>query len=232
MSKKLAIMQPYFFPYVGYFQLIRAVDKFVFYDDVNFIKNGWINRNRILLNSRAVYITVQLRDASSFKQINCVEFADNRGKLKKTIEQAYKQAPYFNSVWPVINGCLDLKTNFICELAIHSVIQVSKYLNINTLFETSSIHYAGTKKLERSERLKEICRINNASQYINPIGGVELYGKDDFAPIGVNLCFIKSKDIRYAQNKNEFVPLLSIIDVMMFNSVQDISEMLNNYELI
>ena len=229
---KLAVMQPYFFPYIGYFQLIRAVDKFVFYDDVNFIKKGWINRNRILLNNQAAYITVQLKGASQFKQINCVEFTDNRGKLKKTIEQAYKKAPHFNSVWPVINDCLDLKTNFISELAIHSVVQVSNYLNLNTLFETSSIHYPGTKNLKRAERLKEICRNNNASQYINPIGGTELYGKDDFTPIGVDLYFIKSKDTRYAQYLNEFVPGLSIIDVMMFNSVVAIKSLLNNYELI
>jgi len=229
---KLAVMQPYFFPYIGYFQLIRAVDKFVFYDDVNFIKKGWINRNRILLNNQAAYITVQLKGASHFKQINCVEFTDNRGKLKKTIEQAYKKAPHFNSVWPVINDCLDLKTNFISELAIHSVVQVSNYLNLNTLFETSSIHYPGTKNLKRAERLKEICRNNNASQYINPIGGTELYGKDDFTPIGVDLYFIKSKDTRYAQYLNEFVPGLSIIDVMMFNSVVAIKSLLNNYELI
>ena len=229
---KIGIMQPYFFPYIGYFQLIRAVDKFVFYDDVNFIKNGWINRNRILLNNQAVYITIQLKGASSFKPINCVEFTDNRGKLKKTIEQAYKKAPHFDSVWPVINACLDYRTKYISELAIHSVEQVSIYLNLNTHFEKSSLHYAGTKKLAREERLKEICRINNASQYINPIGGTELYKKDDFATIGGGISFIKSKDIRYAQYMNEFLPGLSIIDVMMFNSVDGINSLLKNYELI
>jgi WbqC-like protein family. len=229
---KLAIMQPYFFPYIGYFQLIRAVDKFVFYDDVNFIKNGWINRNRILLNNQAIYITVQLKGASSFKQINFVEFTDNREKLKKTIEQAYKKAPYFNSVWAVINDSLDFKTSLISELAIHSVVQVSKYLNLDTIFETSSIHYPETKSLKKAERLKEICRINGASGYINPIGGTELYGKEEFTTLGIDLCFINYKDIKYVQGKNEFVPSLSIIDVMMFNSPEEINRMLNQYELI
>jgi hypothetical protein len=228
----IAIMQPYFFPYIGYFQLVRAVDKFVFYDDVNFIKNGWINRNRILLNNRAAYITVQLNGASSFKRISYVEFTDNRGKLKKAIEQAYKKAPYFNSAWAVINDCLDLKTNLMSELAAYSVVQVSKYLVLNVLFETSSAHYLETKNLESAERIKEICRISGASRYINPIGGMELYKKDDFATAGVDLRFIKSNDIRYAQNKNEFIPWLSIIDVMMFNSPEEIREMLNQYELI
>jgi hypothetical protein len=232
MTRSIAIMQPYFFPYIGYFQLIRAVDKFIFYDDVNFIKNGWINRNRILINKQAGYLTVQLKDASSFKPINCIEFTDNRKKLKKTIEQAYKRAPYFDSAWPVISACLDFKTNFISELAIYSVEQVSIYLNLNTHFEISSKEYTQTKELERTERIKEICRINNASQYINPIGGVDLYGKNDFATIGVNLCFIKSKDIDYIQNNIKFIPWLSIIDVMMFNSSVRIKEMLNEYETI
>jgi hypothetical protein len=232
MVMRLAIMQPYFFPYIGYFQLIKAVDKFIFYDDVNFIKNGWINRNRILINNRASYITVQLKDASSFKPINCIEFTDNREKLKMSIEQAYKKAPHFDSAWPVINTCLDLKTKSISELAIYSVEQVSRYLNLDTHFETSSRRYAKTKDLKKTERLKEICRINNASQYINPIGGTELYTKDDFVTFGINLCFIKSKKIEYMQNKAEFVPWLSIIDVMMFNSPEKVNRILDDFELV
>lgn len=142
-------MQPYFFPYIGYFQLIQAADKFVFYDDVNFIKNGWINRNRILLNSQPAYITVQLKGASSFKQINHVEFTDNREKIRKTIEQAYKKAPYFDSAWPVINECLAFKTNLISELAIHSVIQVSKYLGISTPLKKAARIILGPKAWKR-----------------------------------------------------------------------------------
>jgi hypothetical protein len=229
---KLAIMQPYFFPYIGYFQLVRAVDKFIFYDDVNFIKNGWINRNRILLNNQAAYITVQLKGASPFKPINSVEFTDNRGKLKKTIEQAYKKAPFFDSAWPVINTCFDLKTNNICELAIYSVEQVSQYLGLNTQFETSSQRYPYNNKLGGVERLKEISKINRASCYVNPIGGMDMYKKEDFASVGIELCFIKSENIIYKQNNMEFIPDLSIIDVMMFNSTSEINNFFSKYELI
>lgn len=229
---KLGIMQPYFFPYIGYFQLIKAVDKLVFYDDVNFIKNGWINRNRILINNQASYITVQLKDASSFKPINCIKFTDNRGKLKKTIEQAYKRAPYFNGVWPVIDASLDLRTEYVSELAMHSIEMVARYLNLDTYFEISSESYAEIKSLKRTDRLKEICRVNNASQYINPIGGAKLYEKDDFASSGIALWFLKSKEIKYRQNGGEFVPSLSVIDAMMFNSLEEISQLLDKYELV
>lgn len=229
---KMAIMQPYFFPYIGYFQLINSVDRFIFYDDVNFIKNGWINRNRILLNNQPHYITVQLNGASSYKLIKDIKFTDNRPKLKKTIEQAYKKAPYFNIVWPIIENCLDLKTELISELAIYSVIHSCKYLNIKPCFEISSKIYPETENLERTDRLMEICRLNNASQYINPIGGTELYNKDDFIRKGMQLNFIRSKKITYNQNNQQFVEWLSIIDVMMFNSVEMIKTMLNEYELI
>lgn len=225
-------MQPYLFPYIGYFQLINAVDKFVFYDDVDFIKNGWINRNRILLNEKSHYITVQLKNASSFKLINCIEFTDNRNKLKKTIEQAYKNAPYFHSVWPIIEECFSLQTNLIGSIAIYSVLQTAKYLQIKTSFEISSENYGNTKTLGRSERLVEICKNNNAAHYINPVGGMELYNKQEFEQYGINLNFLRQKNIEYRQFNNVFIPWLSIIDVMMFNSKEEISKMLNEYELI
>ena len=228
---ELAIMQPYFFPYAGYFQLVKAVDKFIFYDDVNFIKNGWINRNRILLGNHPAYFTVQLKGASPFKQIKDIEFTDNRSKLKKTIEYAYKRAPFYNIVAPLVFDCLDFKTDFISELAIYSVTQVSKFLSISTCFEKSSEKYGNTKPMERTERIKCVCNKNNAYRYINLIGGAGLYEKNDFAASGIELAFIRNKDIVYKQIAEDFVPSLSIIDVMMFNSTDDIRKMLDQYEL-
>jgi hypothetical protein len=207
---RLAIMQPYFFPYIGYFQLINAVDKFVFYDDVNFIKNGWINRNRILLNAQPHYITLQLKQASSFKTINVTEFSNNKNKLEKTIYQAYKKTPYFDSVWPIIDRCLNHKTHLVSDVAIRSIIETSNYLDLNTEFEIGSQAYGGTKGLERDERIREICKLNNASEYINPIGGVELYNKDIFLKDEIKLSFIKTGDISYNQNCSVFVPGLYI----------------------
>jgi len=229
---RIAVMQPYFFPYIGYFQLVNLVDKFVFYDDVNFIKNGWINRNRIIINQKASYFTIQLKNASSFKKINEIEFTDKRHKLLKTLEMAYKKAPYYNSVMPMVEDVLKYETNKISNLAIYSVIKTSNYLGFNTDFDISSKSYAETQGLNKAERLIEICNQNKINNYVNAIGGKELYAKDTFKKSNVNLLFIKSKINEYKQFNNEFIPGLSIIDILMFNSIEETNKMLNSYELI
>lgn len=229
---KVAVMQPYFFPYIGYFQLIKAVDTFVFYDDVNFIKNGWINRNRILSNRQASYFTLQLKDASSFKLINEISFNDNRNKLLKSIAVSYSKSPYFKEVFELVERCFRIETDKVASIAMNSIIQVSNYLNLSTAFEVSSEKYADTKGLDRAHRLIEVCKRNNANIYINAIGGAELYDKSFFKEKEIELAFIKPKNTSYIQFKNDFVPWLSIIDVLMFNSIEEVNEMLNEYELI
>ena len=224
-------MQPYFFPYIGYFQLINSADKFVFYDDVNFIKNGWINRNRILLNGESHYLTVQLKNASSYKLISETEFSDNRKKLLKTIEHAYKKSPNFHLVFPLVNDVLNFPTDNVSVLSIYSVETTSKFLNLSTEFYRSSISYPDTNTFKRSERLISICIKSGASYYINPYGGLELYEKEDFDKYGIKLGFLKSREVTYKQYDQGFVPWLSIIDVMMFNSIEKISNMLNNFDI-
>ncbi len=225
-------MQPYFFPYIGYFQMIKAVDTFVFYDDVNFIKNGWINRNKILINGQASYFTLQLKDASSFKLINEISFSDNRNKLLKSIAVSYSKAPYFKDVFEMIERSFDVEVLNVASVAINSIIQVTKFLNLNTNFEISSEKYADTRGMNRTHRLIEICKRRDASTYINVIGGAVLYDKSFFKENGIELTFIKSKEIVYNQFKNDYVPWLSIIDVLMFNSVEEVLIMLDLYELV
>ncbi len=229
-----AVMQPYLFPYIGYFQMINAVDVFVFYDDVNFIKGGWINRNKLLMNGSDKLFTVPLRDASSFKLIKEVEInADVPGysKILTTIGQNYRKAPFFSEVFPMIENVLRLQNVTIGDLAIASIQAVHEYLGITTILKRCSQDFAHTKGLERAERLIAICKQTGAEQYINAIGGQELYTKEYFASQGIDLRFIKSKPIEYKQFDNEFVPWLSIIDVLMFNSVEDIRKMLKYYTL-
>ena len=231
---KLAIMQPYFFPYIGYFQLINAVDKFVFYDDVNYIKGGWINRNNILLNGEKKYFTLNLKESSSFKKINQI-FIDGRSeKLIKTINQSYSKAPYFDQGFPIIEEViLNINTSsLISEIAAMSVIKTSEYLDLKTIFEISSEKYCDTKDFERAERLIKICKLNKADTYINVLGGKELYKKETFKNNKIDLFFLQSKLTEYKQFGKEFIPYLSIIDLMMFNSPEVIHKMLNNYELI
>jgi hypothetical protein len=228
----LAIMQPYFFPYIGYFQLIKASDKFIFYDDVNFIKNGWINRNRILINSKPTYLTIQLKEASSYKLIKDIEFSGTHDKIKKSVELAYKKAPFFCKAMNVIEQSLDIDTDKVSDLAVSSVRSVCNYLGLNIQFELSSTRYSSTKRLGKEERIIEICKLNGASIYFNSIGGVTLYSKELFKSEGINICFIKPDEISYSQYSTDFVPWLSIIDVLMFNSIKDINNMLTKFKLI
>lgn len=233
---KLAIMQPYLFPYIGYFQLIKAVDKFVIYDDVNFIKGGWINRNNVLINKKKSLFTIPLDKSSSYLFINETKINlkfYNIWKIKflRSLEQSYKKTPFFHEVYALVEKVLDLQNNhLISKLGVKSIRMVCEYLQIQTDFiETSNVY--DNHKLSGQKRVLDICSIEKASQYINPIGGMELYSKDIFNANRVLLNFIESKPIDYTQFENEFVPWLSIIDVMMFNTPQEINFMLDQYEL-
>ncbi len=233
---RIAVMQPYIFPYIGYFQMVKAVDKFVFYDDVNFIKQGWINRNRILINSSDFLFTVPLHKANSFCLIKDTlvneKFYDVwKRKFLKSVNQNYKNAPYFSDVYVLVQNVLEMKCTSISQLAIKSVITTSKYLELTTEFIISSERYEN-KDLERQDRLLDICKIENAMQYINALGGQELYTKESFREMGIKLNFIKTLPIYYKQFNKEFVPWLSIIDVLMFNSIEEVHDMLDKYELI
>lgn len=232
---KLAIMQPYVFPYIGYFQMINAVDIFVFYDDVNYLKNGWINRNRILVNGNEKLFTLPLKEASSFRLIKEIEVNSGLPVYKKiltTMEQNYRKAPYFSSVFPIIEDVFRADHATIADNAIHSIEAINKYLGMTTTLKRSSVEFSGTKGMDRAERLIEIGKLTGAKEYINAIGGQELYTKEYFASEGIDLKFIKPKPIEYKQFNNEFVPWLSMIDVIMFNSIEDIKLMLNNYILL
>lgn len=233
----VGIMQPYFFPYIGYFQLIAAVNKFVIYDDVNFIKGGWINRNNILINKKSSLFTVPLVKVSSNTPINETKINlkfYNIWKVKflRSLEHSYKKAPYFTEVCNLIKNVLEINENdLISKLAVNSIKNVIDYLQLDTeICETLENYNNKTKNGQ--ERVLDICRIEQASQYINPIGGIELYSKNTFKENGIVLNFVKSKPIVYTQFDNNFSPCLSIIDVLMFNSVSDVNKMINQYELV
>jgi hypothetical protein len=223
---KLGVMQPYIFPYIGYFQLINAVDRFVVYDDVTFIKGGWINRNKILLNGEAHVFRVPLKNASSFvtigkTEINHVLYDGWKNKFLKTLEQAYRKAPYYETGYRLVADVLNSSKGTIGELAAKSIVDTCSYLGIKTELVLSATHY-GNSELKSEERVKDICRIEGANTYINATGGRELYDKEDFERAGLKLQFIKTHSITYPQLGNEFVPWLSVIDVMMFNSPETI----------
>ena len=228
---KLGIMQPYFLPYIGYFQLINAVDKYVIYDDVQYIKGGWINRNFILLNGERFLINLLLSGASSNKTINEIEVQSNQVKLKKTIESAYKKAPMFDKVFPVLINIMEYEKKELGQFLGNSIKELCNYMSINTeLIYSSKIKKNNTLKAQ--DKVMQICNILKADKYLNAIGGQALYNKDDFKKQNIELHFLNSSSKPYTQFNNEFVPYLSIVDVLMFNSVEKVKDMLNDYNIV
>ncbi|NQU81513.1 MAG: WbqC family protein [Bacteroidetes bacterium] len=231
---KIAIMQPYLFPYIGYFQLMNAADKFVVYDDVTYIKSGWINRNRILVNNREHMFTIPLKNASSNILIKDIQISLNDkwiNKLLKTLDQNYKKAPYFEEIFSLVSRIINIKTKYIRDMHLRSFQLINQYLGIETsVIETSNIY--NNQYMKGKQRVIDICHQENAKHYINPIGGQELYEKELFMKNGIKLSFLKTEEINYPQFESDFVPWLSVIDVMMFNSLEIIQNMLNQYELI
>jgi hypothetical protein len=231
---KIAIMQPYFFPYIGYFQLINAVDKFVILDDVNFIMRGWINRNRILVNSQDSFIIIPLRQASQNKLINETFISDDskwQSKLLRSIELAYKHAPQFNSVFPLIANIIQNPEKNISIFIHHSLLSLTQFLGIQTQIITSSSNY-NNNQLKAQERIIDICFKEKAVQYINPCGGIDLYSNEVFKKHQIELRFLKTLPFEYKQFSGEFIPSLSIIDVMMFVEKREVISALNLYSYI
>ena len=228
---KLGIMQPYFLPYIGYFQLIKAVDKYVIADDMNYIKQGWINRNNILLGGRPFMFHLALVEASLNKKINEIYVAEDQYKLLKTIEVNYKKAPFFNQVFPMVEGIIRYENKNLARYVGNNIIKIAGYLRLNTEFLYNSDHEC-EQTLKGQERLISNCLIYGAKVYINAIGGSELYDKETFKKAGIDLLFLKTQPIEYKQFNHSFVPNLSILDVLMFNSVEETNELLEKFELL
>jgi len=227
---KIAIMQPYFSPYIGYFQLINAVDEFVIYDNIEFTKKGWINRNRILFNGNDLFITLPLKNDSDFLQIRDRFLSDNwvvdRKKILNKITESYRKAPLFDKAYYVIEKCLLYDDKNLFNFNYNSVKIFMEYLHIDTKLTISS-SIPINHELKSQDKVIAICLQQNADIYINPIGGIELYDKKVFNNYNIQLEFLHSKSISYKQFKNDFIPWLSIIDVIMFNEVETISKFLN-----
>jgi hypothetical protein len=227
---KLGIMQPYFFPYIGYWQLMNIVDTFVIYDDVTFIKQGYINRNNILSKDKVQLITLELNGASSNKLINEIDIGKNSKKILKTISQNYSKAPYFKVVYPMLEEILLQPKVKLSQYIGNSLITVAKYLEMDTKFLYSS-DIDKKNSLKAQDKVIEINKQVGATTYINAIGGKELYVKEDFLENNIELQFLKTDDFMYKQFEGEFIPYLSIIDLMMFNSKEEVKTILHKYSL-
>ena len=229
---KLAIMQPYFFPYLGYFQLIHAVNKFVFYDDVNFIKSGWINRNRLFLAGSVRYITVPLVGASSFEKINKTtvkpinEWAPT---MLSSVGQYYAKAPFYKPVRGLLERVLANDNRNLATLARHSVTATADYVGLPTEFVRSSTLY-GNQDKKSVERVLDICRLESAQEYWNLPGGRNIYNAELFSRNGIALKFVDVALTPYLQSTADFHPGLSILDVLMYNEPARVLAMLSTNE--
>jgi hypothetical protein len=213
---RLAVMQPYFFPYLGYWQLIRSVDRFVIFDDVNYKVRGWINRNRILVNSEPTYVTVPLSQASQNKLISQISLDPSpwRGKLLRTIEGAYSSAPCFQEVFPLIESLVQHEADNLSAYLAFQLQALSMSLGLTAQFVLSSRRYADSG-LSGQARVIDICKQEGATQYWNLPGGRDLYDAVRFADAGIDLRFISSGDQPYPQRGPGYVPGLSVIDMLM-----------------
>lgn len=232
---KLAIMQPYFFPYIGYFQLINAVDAFVIYDNIQFTKKGWINRNRILANGKDEYITLPLKKDSDFLNVDerklAETFSVDHIKLLRKITESYRKAPQFAAVFPLVESIIINKDENLFQFIYQSLQATCKFLDITTQFMVSST-IPIDHELKSQDKVIAICKALGATEYINPIGGEALYSKEVFEQNDITLDFIKSGAFEYPQFAAAFVPWLSIIDVLMFNSKETIKQYLQSYTII
>lgn len=229
---KVGIMQPYFFPYLGYWQLIAAVNKYVVYDDVAYIKGGWINRNNILMNGKPSLITLPLDNSSSFRNINEISVVKDPKaveKIIKTLNIAYAKAPYKHEVLPMIEQLLAENDN-IAMLNYNAILRINEYLGVDTEIILSS-RLDKQCELKGQDKVIHINKLLGSDCYINAIGGMELYDRNAFAAEGIELKFLKLDEVAYVQLKNEFVPNLSIIDVLMFNGVSGTKELLRKFKL-
>lgn len=233
-NKSLAIMQPYFFPYIGYFQLIAAVDLFIVYDNIEYTKKGWINRNRLLHSGKDMMFSLPLKNDSDYLNVCKRELVADfkRDKLLHQFKGAYRHAPHFAQTFPLIEQIVRYDEVNLFQYLHHSIIKICEHLGISTKIGISS-NIAIDHDLKNQDKVLALCEAVGANTYVNAIGGINLYATKDFSRQGVTLKFIRSKPYEYPQFGNTFVPWLSIIDVMMFNPVEAIKTYISNhYELI
>lgn len=230
---KVAIMQPYFLPYIGYFQLIKSAEIFVVYDNIKFTKKGWFNRNRFLQNGSDAFFTLPLQNDSD--SLNVVDRrlspTFDKRKLLNQLKAAYQKAPHFPSGFEWLRSCVEHDESNLFRFIHHSIETTVARLGIGTRIVASSA-IPIDHSLRAQDKVIAICEALDASTYINPIGGTDLYSAQAFRERDIELRFIKPRPLAYPQFGAEFVPWLSILDLFMFNDEGKIKRMLDEYDFV
>ena len=228
---KLAIMQPYFMPYIGYFQTMAAVDTYVVYDDVQYIKGGWVAHNYLMINGEKRMFSINLRGASPNKLFNEVEIGDDFRKFERLLQLNYGKAPFFGEVMPVLHGIFQFPDRNLARFLCNSYRVMLHWLGVDNRIILSS-EVEKDCSLRGADKVLDICRSLGADTYYNAIGGQQLYDKQFFANQGVELYFVKTDGIIYQQFGNPFESNLSIIDVLMHNGKEETRKLLQEYSLV
>jgi hypothetical protein len=246
MQSKIGIMQPYFFPYLGYFQLIAAVDSFILYNKVSFRKKSWITRNRLLNKgtSNPFYIQIPVKKQSSNKLIEEINI-DSSQKWKDSISNHlyynYKKAHFFDPTYSFITELLNINETNLHVYNSSIVEGICRQLGISTKIIIDNSPFEGIENEllyseagieSKSQRIINICNYMKASTYINPIGGTSLYSKKVFAKHAIQLMFLQTNYSNYTQFNNIHVPSLSIVDVLMHCGFDRTSALIKQYSLI
>lgn len=226
-------MQPYFLPYIGYWQLLAAVDRFVVYDNIQYTKKGWINRNRFLRNGTDAFFTIPLKRDSDYLNVADRVIADDfdPATILNPWASAYRKAPCFGAVFPLLESIVTAAPRNLFEYLLHSLTATADYLEIRTPIVVSST-LPVDQGLRGEQKVIALCTALGADRYINFIGGRELYSTATFAASGLDLKFIQSRPVAYPQFDQPFVPALSIVDVLMFNSKDAVRRMVGDYDLV
>lgn len=228
---KLGIMQPYFMPYIGYFQLMKAVDKYVVYDDVNYIKGGWGNRNHILINGEKEMFTVTLQKASPNKLFNEIVIGDDFKKLMKTLQMNYSRAINFDQTMALMERIISFPNKQLAVFIANSFREILSYLSVETEILMSS-EIPKDNSLRGKDKIIQICEILGADTYYNAVGGKNLYDQEEFREHGITLNFVDSLPQVYSQlHTREFVSGLSMIDVLMNNTKDKVNSLLESYQI-
>ncbi|WP_035775825.1 WbqC family protein [Butyrivibrio sp. VCB2001] len=237
---KIGIMQPYFFPYIGYWQLMNAVDEYLIADNVNYIKNGYINRNKIELNGEPFNFGVSVRKASQNRFICDHEHnldRDSVDNLLKTLRSAYANAPYFENTFEHVKSVLEFgltdEGRNLATFLENAIRTTAVKLGIATPIYRNSVDVPLDGEYKREYYVVALCKKRGADVYYNAIGGTGLYFQSFFRENGLGLKFVKSNpELSYARGNHEFIPNLSIIDVMMYCDEDQIKELLSQFTLI
>ncbi|WND03217.1 WbqC family protein [Temperatibacter marinus] len=229
----IAIMQPYLFPYIGYYHLLAAAETFVFYDDVNFMKGSYINRNQILTKNGPLRFTLSLDGAGSNKLINEISLSNRKDKCLTQIENSYRRAPYFEEAFALVQRCYNSEKRQLSDFLFTSIKTLSDALGLETkILRSTELEY--NRDLKGQDKVIELCKMLAAETYVNAIGGKDLYDHESFNKKGLQLNFINPVQEAYTQylSSEDFVPYMSIIDTLMFCGIEKTASMIKkNYTL-